>query len=314
MEVFVVPDQGLQAGCMRMPTVEDSHPQQDTPCLTVSAGLLRLFEGVELRFVIGHELGHYLFGHHELPQEAEASTPELSLEATRRSHYAELSADRAGLCACQDPDASIKAIIKLACGLPSEFLGPDFTSYVEQLRDLEKSDSVVDSSTTHPLLPLRARNLVLFAQSDVYGDWVEGEGGNLKLSDCDQALVRSYRQVSGAAAEARRVVDMAAFWGSLSLFTVDGRISAEEQEWLVAQFGRERAEGALRFLRGHGHSASDHIDSKLNEMSRETGGLNSGESAELHETLSSAWQVSGGDQATRDAIIGSLIERLFGVR
>ena len=166
---------------MRMPDMDENVAGQDLPCLTVSAGLLRLFDGAELRFVIGHELGHYLFGHHELPSEAEASTPESALEAVRRSHYAELSADRAGLCACQDPDASIKAIIKLACGLPSEFLGPDFTSYVEQLRDLEKSASVADESNTHPLLPLRARNLVLFAQSAAYGEWAGGEERSLNL-------------------------------------------------------------------------------------------------------------------------------------
>ena len=104
---------------------------------------------------------------------------------------------------------------------------------------------------------------------------------------------------------------MVAFWGSLSLFAVDNRVSKEEQRWLVDQFGNDRAEGALRFLRGHGQSASEAIEDKLTELSCAAGRLNAGEAAELHKMLSAAWQVSGGDQEARDAAIGSLVSRFL---
>jgi Zn-dependent protease with chaperone function len=104
----------------------------------LNAGLIDSMTPEELRFVVGHELGHIKSGHvlyyqiaMLLPVLAEVvgaatfgvgsllSFP-LEVALVRWQRMSELTADRAGLLACQDVDAATTALIKLA-GLPLKF-------------------------------------------------------------------------------------------------------------------------------------------------------------------------------------------------
>jgi len=81
----------------------------------------------------------------------------------RWRRIAELSADRAGLIACDDLNAACKAISKLQTGLGSRNIisNPDAL-----VKAWEETGSRFDAAATHPPLPVRIKALHLFANSD----------------------------------------------------------------------------------------------------------------------------------------------------
>lgn len=119
-ELYVTRDPKVNAMCIGM----------DAPVIVVTTGLVELLDEEELRAVIGHEVGHAMSGH------AVYRTMLLILTnlATRVGwvplgnlaimalvtalkewfRKAELSCDRAGLLAGQDPQASMRGLMKLA--------------------------------------------------------------------------------------------------------------------------------------------------------------------------------------------------------
>lgn len=174
--------------------------------MVMTSGLLRLYEGREgeLRFVIGHELGHAKCDHTKLkPLLAYAirlmtlisakSTNEtvrsvlnhLPGLATGRllswGRSAEMSADRAGLLCCQDERAAYNALQRLLHGLrhDSTWLDPNSPTFDEDqlLKSLKKWEDrpliefvldVRQSRSTHPFVPDRLAALKSWAKSGSY--------------------------------------------------------------------------------------------------------------------------------------------------
>jgi Zn-dependent protease with chaperone function len=105
----------------------------------LTSGLLNLYAGrpEELRFVVGHELGHDLCGHLELgtrafgvlaavraidlaavPDRLQGALPTLGLGRVYTwCRESEVSADRAGLLCCGGPKAAYQAVMRLQHGL-----------------------------------------------------------------------------------------------------------------------------------------------------------------------------------------------------
>ena len=63
LEISVYPEPRFNAAAVR--------PEKGRLLLLVSSGLLEGFEPDGLRFVAGHEVGHYLFDHHAIPTGAD---------------------------------------------------------------------------------------------------------------------------------------------------------------------------------------------------------------------------------------------------
>jgi Zn-dependent protease with chaperone function len=155
------------------------------PFIVLNSGALRLLDEEEQVFLLGHELGHILSGHVLyrtmlviLLQLANVGYPIVGLAARavlvgllewyRKS---ELSSDRAGLLACQDPTVALRTSMKLAGGgQPHE---NDLNEFLAQADEYRQGGDVADAvfkvlnllGTTHPFHTLRAAEL---------RDWVEG--------------------------------------------------------------------------------------------------------------------------------------------
>ncbi len=132
LEVYVYPDTRFNAACIK--------PEDGRLFIMLSSGLLEAFPAGERRFVIGHELGHHLFGHHDIPigyvlGGSEPPPPDLALRLFAWSRYAEISADRAGAFCAGDPDDVARALFRLASGLRPEAL--QRTLCAELLRKLQ---------------------------------------------------------------------------------------------------------------------------------------------------------------------------------
>lgn len=169
----------------------------DKPFIVVTTGMYDLLDAEERRFVIGHEVGHILSGHAVyrtllllLTQLAVRvawiplaglglRTFVIALEEWHRK--SELSGDRAGLLAGQDPDAAKRTMMKLAGG--SRLAEMNDAAFREQAREYESGGDARDGvlkllslvGRTHPHSVVRLSELERWAASGEYTRMLAGD-------------------------------------------------------------------------------------------------------------------------------------------
>ena len=160
------------------------------PTIVLNSSLVDLLDEDELRFVIAHELGHALSGHavyqtllqRLLVLSGVLGTIPLGGLGLRVivaalfewARKAELSADRAGLLATQDPQVAFRVHMKLASGGHLEDL--DTTSFFAQGAEYDESGDLRESvlrlmlleRASHPFAVVRAKELRRWVDSGAY--------------------------------------------------------------------------------------------------------------------------------------------------
>ncbi len=224
--------------------------------IALTSGLIQLSSMDELRFVIGHELGHHLLGHHAYPQPDSSINQVEKLNILALSRAAEISADRVGFVAVSKKEHAYRAILKLATGLPDKFIRFDMSAYLKQARDLRKlGGTEYGLLSSHPVCTTRMRALLWFEMSNPYHVWCRQTGSaTLSSGMLDKKVAKDMAAVSGfrLAEINKKEAESAMRWGVLSLFVSDGHLSKEEQILLKQTFGNEVAEDLLSFLREQG--------------------------------------------------------------
>ena len=239
LELYVYSSPQFNAACFK--------PDDGRLYVMFSSSLLEGFTPPELKFVIGHELGHHAYDHHAIPigyllKGQQRPDPQLALELFAWSRYAEISADRAGAHCAQDMGAVASALFKLSSGLTSkvvEFSLDDFVAQVDDMRvgDQEPGKGAPQSDwfSTHPFSPLRVKALKLFEQSELYG----GKGSKEKLELGVQSILSmmepSYLEAKTDTAEAMRRL---LFAGLIAVADADDTISSEELDVFRQFFGK----------------------------------------------------------------------------
>lgn len=189
----------------------------DKPIVVLSSGMVDLLDDDGLRFVLGHELGHVLSGHAlytTMLMQLLRVTGALSwlpfgaigLRAviaalSEWSRKAELSGDRAGLLAVQDPAAALRVHMGLAAG--GSIAELDIAAFRAQGDEYLASPDVRDSllkmllleARSHPFAVVRAAELQRWVESGAYTRILGGDYP--RRQDDDQA---SPRQEVGEAA------------------------------------------------------------------------------------------------------------------
>jgi Zn-dependent protease with chaperone function len=169
----------------------------DKPFIVINTGLVDLMDAEELRTVVGHELGHVLSGHavyrtmlfHLINLAARIAWMPLGYIGLRGIIWAleewyrksELSCDRAGLLASQDPDAARRVLMKLAGGARLSELNSD--AFMEQARDYDAVPDVRDGllkilqlqGNTHPFAVTRFAELSRWIDSGAYERILAGD-------------------------------------------------------------------------------------------------------------------------------------------
>ncbi len=239
-ELYVYSSPTYNAACVK--------PEDGRLFIMFSSSLLESFEESELRFVMGHELGHYLYGHHDIPigyllKGKPRPSPKLALQLTSWSRYAEISADRAGAHCAQDPEGVARSLFKLASGLSSKLVKFNIEEFMQQVDEMQTADTEPgqgapqeDWFMTHPFSPLRVRALRLYESS------VLAKTGGKSIEELEagvQVLMTimepSYLEGKTDSAENMRRLLFAA---ALSVANADGEISAEEIAVFEKFFGK----------------------------------------------------------------------------
>ena len=247
LEIYVYPDAAFNAAAVR--------PEHGRLFMLLSSGLLEAFSVPERRFVIGHELGHHLFGHHDIPigpvlGGSERPGPGLALRLFAWSRYAEISADRAGAHCVDEPDDVARALFRLASGLrrPLESVRiEDFVAQVDELRAEQaepgKGAPPADWFSTHPFSPLRLRALKLFFESELAGaDGFPVATLEARVQELMAIMEPSYLEEKSEVAEtARRLL----FAAAVTVADTSGGISDEEKKVFEKFFGDWVLDGRL---------------------------------------------------------------------
>lgn len=145
--------------------------------IVLHSPLLEVMDEDEMRFIIGHEMGHIRLGHTWLnslvggmagiPSPFLASAM-LVLAFRWWNRACEYSADRAGMLACGKPHKAISALVKLA-------IGPIHTraEWERALRIIDAEDDTIlgnlnEMLASHPMIIRRIERLKLYATSAQY--------------------------------------------------------------------------------------------------------------------------------------------------
>jgi Zn-dependent protease with chaperone function len=187
------------------PTVNAMALGTNNPFIVINNSMVDLMDAEELRFIIGHELGHVLSGHAVY----RTMLRNLILLAARIAwmpigyiglraiiwgleewyRKSELSCDRAGLLAGQDVDAARRALMKTAGGSRLAEMNAD--AFHEQAHEYDAVPDLRDSllkllqlqGMTHPFAVVRFAELDHWASS---GEYERILGGDYPRRDSDR--------------------------------------------------------------------------------------------------------------------------------
>ena len=227
------------------------------PIIVMNSGLVELLDEEELRFVIAHELGHAVSGHavyqtllqrliqlsgvlYAIPLGG-LGVRAIMAALMEWARKAELSADRAGLLATQDPAVAFRVHMKLASGGHLDDL--DHTAFFAQGREYLDADDLRDSvlklllveARTHPFAVVRAAELRRWVDSGSYtavlgGDYPRrGTDNDTKVSEAAQEAAKSYTEAFRQSQDVlgKFVHDAAGVVGSVKLW-MDERLGRDE--------------------------------------------------------------------------------------
>lgn len=271
IEVFCFQDAVMNAFC--------TPPDRGTLTIGMSSSLVERLDDAELRFVIGHEIGHLLFDHVELGPwllEGEGAltlAPIHAMQLFAWMRYAELSADRVGLVCSGDFAPAARAFFKLTSGLTDPRLVAECDECTAQYAAVHEGAGAegdpADWYSTHPYNPLRVTALDLFARSKTFAELTGGSGGELSEAELEAAVKRlvgtmepAYLQENpGCGDEVREFLALA----GLLVASIDGEVAADERAALGQILGDDA--GGRDLVARLEKISPDEADARLSELS-----------------------------------------------
>jgi Zn-dependent protease with chaperone function len=219
------------------PTYNAAAYGMEQPFIIVNSALVKAFDDDELRFVLAHEVGHVLSGHvlyttmmRLLVMLAQMGFPIVGLAARavlvalmEWHRKAELSCDRAGLLALQNPDPGLRTMLKFAGGSFAD--ETNLNDFIQQADDYREGGDIADQvfkvlnvlGATHPFPVMRVAEMRSWFETGDYdrivgGDYRRRGDTETPYKEDVTAAASAYRESAkeafGQAADAaRKVVD-----------------------------------------------------------------------------------------------------------
>ena len=201
---------------------------QEDSFIVVHSQLLDHFTEDELRFVIGHEMGHIQNGHvvylttlhllSQLPAFLKPLQPVVAAALQTWSRRAEITCDRAGVLCCRDLSIAERTFVKMASGSTKHYDDVDVEALLEQLTESRKGvgrfTEVFDS---HPALPKRIAALRVFSESAYFRRALGLGDDGLDMKTVDVRTTEIVKiHVKGAPVEGAPAEPVAAAAGDIS--------------------------------------------------------------------------------------------------
>lgn len=188
---------------------------KDNTIMVIKTGAVDLMTDEELSYVIAHEMGHIKSGHvlyhvivnffsQIIAKSMLVGKMALPLKLALNYWYrmSEFTADRAGLLVCQDLNAALSAIMKMA-GIPKKFFSTadphvfakqaiEFISkYGDTVDKVIRNISILDD--THPWTVMRAYELIKWVESGEYDRIISSHAGKI-CPMCKKAVEKEIKK------------------------------------------------------------------------------------------------------------------------
>ena len=248
-------------------------PQSSNAEIIITSKMIELLNHEELQSVIAHEVSHFYYQHSLYPNPDKARNRLEYLNFLHLSRAAEISADRAGFIGSGNIENSLRSMLKISSGLGDEHISFNFSSYLDQLRELKeiKGDQNLMYST-HPNFLNRMQALIWFSMSNEYNEHFNtGKKGTFDLKNVDDKIYESIKKVIGDEVEYsnKEVVSRALMWGSIDIFLSDKKFSKKEQEIFKKNFGDKSTESIVSLIKiSNPKSIQEKISKTLEEASK----------------------------------------------
>lgn len=257
VEIYLRPDPSYSAFC---------HKARTGPLIVaLSSRLVEDFSPAELRFVLGHELGHALYDHFGIPMPITATIEDIGgtlvSHATQLKLFvwcraAEVSADRAGLICAGDPEVGALSFFKMSSGLSRPVITADLESFASQIESMASSpsatidapddDDTLDCFSTHPYTPVRVRALLAFGKSAAFRTLANRGTDGITLDEVEAVVERdlalmepSYLEGKGPAADRMR---RGLYCAGVAVAAAHADVAASELAALRALLGAKEAQ------------------------------------------------------------------------
>lgn len=182
---------------------------KDNTLMMLNSGAVDLLSENQLKYIVGHEMGHIKSNHvlyHMMAEflptivslipGASILTAPIQLALLYWQRMSELTADRAGLLACQDKEAVLEAIVKMA-GLPLKYFDnineDSFLAQAEEFKKMHEGfingamANLSIMTSTHPWTVFRAAELVKWINSGEYERVLSGSKVK-RCTECDKVV------------------------------------------------------------------------------------------------------------------------------
>ena len=268
LDCFVMSDPEMQAYCV-------PHSDADTDAFSVvlTSALIERLAPEELRFVIGHEVGHHICEHWRHPETDDEDSLAKRLSILKLSRSAEISADRIGMISSASLEHSCSAMIKTAAGLGTPHINPDISSILQQYRDLtDHGEEGHAIWSTHPVIPHRVRALMRF-EPLCRKLWKGVDISAKELLELDELVENDFNRISGKALSKfeGQSIEAIRIWSLVYLVCADGVVTKVEQDLLLKVLGEITFNKVMQFLKSQEGDVMDAVEKKLNAACQKIG-------------------------------------------
>jgi uncharacterized tellurite resistance protein B-like protein len=159
ISLYISNNQQINAGCIFL--------NKNHYAVYLNSGIINLMNLEELKFVIGHEIGHLKYQHHKIIKEPDQRTsPSTQIRLFEHSRYAEISADRCGLFVSDSLDVCKSALLKLSTGTNLSLLDLSANNSIVEIENikehLETDNGLINEKLSHPYSQMRLYALERF--------------------------------------------------------------------------------------------------------------------------------------------------------
>ena len=208
--------------------------------ININSGLISMFDDEELRFVIGHEIGHLITRYARVVKlinfvfpEAENIPLILAHKIELWQKVSELTADRFGYIASPSVEKCVSGFFKMASGLSTDRIKFDYQAYIRDNEKILNYFSENRNLLSHPVNPLRIKAIELFGESKLYKAISQGEDlkHDEELSKNMEQLIDILITISSSPMDAQRKLFVAS--AGILMAQVDKEMDEEEYEQIL---------------------------------------------------------------------------------
>ncbi|HOY32229.1 MAG TPA: M48 family metallopeptidase [Bacteroidales bacterium] len=190
LDFYISSDSSVNA--FALSSTEDDEPN----IININSSLLKLMNDDELRFIIGHEIGHLINKNANLNKlinfvfPTNSNLPGVLMNKIRLwEQLSELIADRYGFLANPSLPVCISAFFKMSSGMDAKVVDLDINAFMTEnenrLEYFRKEKGL--NIASHPINPIRIKAIDLFSKSDRFAG-ESGIGNWLTDADLDKQM------------------------------------------------------------------------------------------------------------------------------